>query len=501
MPHAFRCLPIRTALRLGLVLLTVAGFIDVAVPAQATVSISAFTLDSQPGDYIGQGQTLTLTSGNATITATGDTSGINMAANNVSHTFNALLAPPTGGALTAGTTYTTARMADASNAGLDVFGDGRGCNTSTGSMTVHEITLDGGGQVSALSVTYEQHCEGATPALFGELRFQSSNGFKADDVDHTSLDFGSQTPAVASAPMGVTITNSGTSNLVLGTAAFSGTASGDYSLSTDTCSGATVAATATCGLAIVFTPSTTGTRSASLSLTANTARGGAEITLTGDGAKSTSTVTIKTSDSKINLNGSVSVTAHLAQFAATTNHQLKIFAQPYGSGKKLIKKGNVDSSGNLKVKVPLTRRTAFTATFAGDTVYNGDSSPAKTVYVYAVVKAKMIHAYAHSGKYALYHFTKQCPGSHKGCPIVATIVAPNHRGKIVYVTLQVYAGGKWRTAVTTKARLNAKSEQALAFVYRDSGVIGLKTRIDVRFPGDADHLGRTSRWTYFRITS
>ena len=40
-------------------------------------------------------------------------------------------------------------------------------------MTVHEITLDGGGQVSALSVTYEQHCEGATPAFVRKLHAHS----------------------------------------------------------------------------------------------------------------------------------------------------------------------------------------------------------------------------------------------------------------------------------------------------------------------------------------
>jgi hypothetical protein len=55
--------------------------------------------------------------------------------------------------------------------------------------------------------------------------------------------------------------------------------------------------------------------------------------------------------------------------------------------------------------------------------------------------------------------------------------------------------------VSTRTRLNAQSTQFVGFVYRDSGVIGLKTRVGVRFPGDADRLGRTSRGAYFRITS
>jgi hypothetical protein len=492
---------IRSPLRLSLAVLVVAGVIGVAAPAQAIVSITAFTLDSQPGDYIGQGQTVTMTSSNATISATGDTSSIDVTAFSGSHSLEAVLAPPTGGALTTGTTYPTTKLGDASNAALDVGGDGRGCSTSTGTMTVNQISVDGLGQIDALAVTYEQHCESATPALFGELRYQSSTGFKADDVDHTSLDFGSQTLSTASVPHTVTITNSGSSNLVLGTAAVTGTASSDYSLPTDTCSGATIAATATCSLDVVFTPSTAGTRTASVTLTANTARGGIEITLTGTGAKLASTVTIKTSDSKVNLNGSVRVTAQLAQFHDTTSKQVKIYAQPYGSGKKLIKSGNVDSSGNLKVKISLTRRTAFTATFGGDAVYDVDSSPAKTVWVFPIVKGTMIHTYGRSGKYHLYHYTSKCPKAHRGCPTVAMKVSPNHRGKTVYVALQVYTGGSWRTAVKTKTRLNSKSEQAIAFIYRNSGVIGYKTRVDVRFPGDADHLARSSAWSYFRVTT
>jgi len=500
MPQFSRPKPIRTAPRIGLVLIVVAGFIGVAVPAQAVVSISAFTMDSQPGDYVGQGQTITLTSSDATISATGDATGIDMTAYGA-HSLEAVLAPPTGGALTAGTTYTTTKVGDATNAAMDVGGDARGCSTSTGTMTVHQISVDGGGQIDALAVTYEQHCDGGTPALFGELRFQSSSGFKADIVDHTSLDFGSQALFTSSVAHSVTITNSGSSNLVLGTAVVTGAASSDYSLPTDTCSGATVATTATCSFDIVFTPSVAGARTASVTLTANTARGGIEIVLTGTGAKLTSKVTIKTSDTKVNLNGAVTVTAHLDQFHDTTNKHLRIYAQPYGSGKKLIKSANVDSSGNLKVKADLTRRTEFTASFDGDAVYAADDSPGTTVWVFPIVKGKMIRAYGRSGKYRLFHYTSKCPKAHRGCPTFAMSVSPNHRGKTVYVTLQLYNTGRWQTVVKAKTRLNARSKQTIGFIYRTKSVIGFKSRVSVRFPGDADHLARSSRWSYFKVTT
>jgi hypothetical protein len=52
-----------------------------APPAAAAGSITAFTLDSEPGDYIGEGQTFTFTSENATITsATLPDGGVELAA-------------------------------------------------------------------------------------------------------------------------------------------------------------------------------------------------------------------------------------------------------------------------------------------------------------------------------------------------------------------------------------------------------------------------------------
>ena len=80
MPQSSRSKPVRTASRLGLAVVVVAGFIGIALPAQAVVSTTAFTVDSQPGDSIGQGQTITMTSGDATISATGDATGIDMTA-------------------------------------------------------------------------------------------------------------------------------------------------------------------------------------------------------------------------------------------------------------------------------------------------------------------------------------------------------------------------------------------------------------------------------------
>jgi hypothetical protein len=50
--------------------------------------------------------------------------------------------------------------------GLNVTGDGRGCNTLSGQFTIHEITW-GTSSIKHLAATFEQHCEQGTPALRG----------------------------------------------------------------------------------------------------------------------------------------------------------------------------------------------------------------------------------------------------------------------------------------------------------------------------------------------
>ena len=47
---------------------------------------------------------------------------------------------------------------------------GCGCNEITGSFQVLDVRYDDQGLPSALWLTFEQHCEGAPPALRGELR-------------------------------------------------------------------------------------------------------------------------------------------------------------------------------------------------------------------------------------------------------------------------------------------------------------------------------------------
>lgn len=73
------------------------------------------------------------------------------------------------------------------NAGLSVSGQGLGCNTLTGRFEVLEVVYGPGGEVNSFAADFEQHCEGATPALFGSIRFNTGPIPKRSRSQVTSL--------------------------------------------------------------------------------------------------------------------------------------------------------------------------------------------------------------------------------------------------------------------------------------------------------------------------
>ena len=58
---------------------------------------------------------------------------------------------------------------DEKSPGLDLSGDGRGCNTLTGKFTVYEAKFDDRGEPKRLDIGFVQHCEGVEAAARGEI--------------------------------------------------------------------------------------------------------------------------------------------------------------------------------------------------------------------------------------------------------------------------------------------------------------------------------------------
>jgi uncharacterized repeat protein (TIGR01451 family) len=90
--------------------------------------------------------------------------------------------------------------------GLDVSGDGRGCNTLTGKFLVLDATYVGT-TVQSFAANFEQHCEGQTIPLYGAIRFNSTAGRSADLS--SSLSAGGTFAARTMATVVVTVTNNG----------------------------------------------------------------------------------------------------------------------------------------------------------------------------------------------------------------------------------------------------------------------------------------------------
>ena len=142
-----------------------------------TVHYRAFPLSyhfaSDPGDFVGGGVTKTYTNSTSVFSLAGTTAGIVYDVSGQRDRWSVQLAPPAGEQLHVGT-YTDAQRApfrEPGHPGLNVDGDGRGCNTLTGSFTISQLVTDATGAVKALAATYEQHCEGGTPALRGTIHY------------------------------------------------------------------------------------------------------------------------------------------------------------------------------------------------------------------------------------------------------------------------------------------------------------------------------------------
>jgi hypothetical protein len=154
-------------------------FMLIASSREANAAVTSLLLDSEPGDYIGGGQRLFFGSSDGTFTAQRNfANGVSISFSTPSfeHWWYLDFAAPSDEFLTPGI-YTGAvrfPFQGSDQPGLSVYGDGRGCNTLTGSFQVMEVTYGLDSDVTSFRATFEQHCEGASPALRGEIRFNAT---------------------------------------------------------------------------------------------------------------------------------------------------------------------------------------------------------------------------------------------------------------------------------------------------------------------------------------
>src|SRR5918992_442224 len=140
---------------LGVVLASLAA----AAPAGAA-SLDAVVMYSD-GDYVGQGETRIYHPGNGQIQVGGSTGylTVGVSGGSLGDSFSMDFAAPPGQVLAPGV-YDDAQRApfrEAGHPGIDISGDGRGCNTVTGRFEVRAFDVTADGRLQRLWIVYEHH--------------------------------------------------------------------------------------------------------------------------------------------------------------------------------------------------------------------------------------------------------------------------------------------------------------------------------------------------------
>jgi len=108
-----------------------------------------------------------------------------------------------------------------------------------------------------------------------------TTGAPAVTFSPTSLTFGAQAIGTTSAPQSITVMNTGTAGLFINSAATKGANPLDFTQVDDGCSGLTLPAGTSCSVSITFSPTASGTRSATFILTDNAANSPQTVPITG----------------------------------------------------------------------------------------------------------------------------------------------------------------------------------------------------------------------------
>ncbi|HEX8997896.1 MAG TPA: choice-of-anchor D domain-containing protein [Ktedonobacterales bacterium] len=221
------------------------------VPAPAvTLNPSSLTFSSQTVATTSAAQSVTLTNSGA---AALSISSIALSGTNATD-FAQTNTCPTG----------TSTLAAGANCTISVTFTPSATGTRTASVTIsdnatgspHSVSLTGTGATAPAPVT---------------------------TISPTSVSFGTQTVGASTAAQTVTLTNSGNAPMSVTGIALSGTNAGDFA-QTNTCptGASTLAAGASCSISVTFTPTATGSRVASLTITDNAAGSPQSVSLSGN---------------------------------------------------------------------------------------------------------------------------------------------------------------------------------------------------------------------------
>lgn len=432
--------------------------------------ITDWQMTSDPGDYIGGGRTYLYTSAVDTIGYSGTAqyaSGGVDAANG--DWWGASFVPAQGDVLVEGATYPDAHRYpfNGSGPGMNVGGNGRGCNTLVGTFTVNQIGFSSAnGALDRLDLNFEQHCEGATPALRGRLRYRA----RAD-----------VTPPAQATEVTATRTSDTSAHL-----SWANPSDGDYA--------ATVVrylpSSQAPGLATVGRLAYTGSGT-SVDVSGLSARTYAFAVFTYDSTGNVSRARvvsvrgsarqkITVAPTTITYGSSASVTGVLTDLDGVplAGRTTRLQSRPPGTATwTTVRTLTTSSTGTVSTSVKPSANREYRLISDATSAYAAAASAAVLVKVRQKVTAAL------SASSIAFGQTVTIKGS----------VAPNHAGKSVI--LQRYYSGAWHTVKTA----TLTSTSTYSFSYRP-GSTGTRT-LRVYRPADADHAAGTSPTMKLTINS
>lgn len=168
-------------------------------PTTSNPTSNYVRLQSDQGDFVGQGKTYLYTPDVATISLAGSGSLISITVHGAIDWTGSFKAPDSTNQFAPGTYSSLKRYPfhDPAVGGLDWGGGGRGCNTLLGSITIDKISYIYQ-TISSVDMHFEQHCEGAPAALRGEIHWVG---------DPATLPIGATPPGTWQPPMGIAPSN------------------------------------------------------------------------------------------------------------------------------------------------------------------------------------------------------------------------------------------------------------------------------------------------------
>jgi hypothetical protein len=251
------------SLAVGVVLAAVAGISVVATTSAhaAVTPVSRLVLEGESGDYVNGGRH----TDQAVLSASASSGFVSVSSPSPETWHVDLRATTDVGPLTPGL-YEAATGASGRTPGvpgLDVFGEGRGCNVVAGRFRVDQADYDGSGNLLALAARFEDHCEGGGPASFGTVAYNATVPVYSHVLSAVQMAFPATQPSHHAA-RSFTITNTTSVAMPVTSLSLAGANPDQFAIGPDNCTGALLPVDASCTATVSFTPSRSGQHSASL---------------------------------------------------------------------------------------------------------------------------------------------------------------------------------------------------------------------------------------------